>query len=594
MKKSTKKFKSIIQEKSLNLEWNKISWKGIQIFVQKFQKRIYSASRAGDIKKVRWWQNSLMSTYTAKLLAVRQVTQDNQGKKTAGIDGIKSLTPRQRLVLAKNLKLGLGSSPIRRVWIPKPGKTEKRPLGIPTIQDRALQALVKLALEPEWEARFEPNSYGFRPGRSCHDAMRAIINSTQKKAKYILDADIAKCFDRINHKALLNKLNLKGKLRYQIKCWLKAGILDAGNLTKSEQGTPQGGIISPLLTNIALHGMETRLKEFLSTQKLFYPGGNQMSKARKADTLCVVRYADDFVIMHDRLNIILKCKEIIIEFLTEIGLELSPSKTRITHTLKLSDQEKVEFGVEKPGFKFLGFEIRQFYSKHHSAFVANKPIGYRTLILPSNDKILAHTRRLALLIRKSRSLSQEKLIDLLNPIIRGWRNYYGVSHALLTGTFQKLDHLLYLKLRAWSKKKGKAKMEYWKTVGKNRWVFGPKNSPLELEKYSNHKVSLNDYIKVKGDASPYNGEEIYWAKRLGVSAKFSATQSKLLKAQKGKCALCQLFFNDDDIFEIDHIIPRSQGGRKGWENLQILHRHCHDTKSAKDQKGAYDKSIISE
>nr|ALO20943.1 hypothetical protein [Microglena monadina] len=518
MNKSTKKLRFVIHDPNVRLEWNKISWKGVESFVHQCQTHIYTASRNGDIKKVRKLQNVLMKSYKAKLLAVRQVTQDNQGKKTAGVDGIKSLNPRQRWVLAKRLKLGLGSSPIRRVWIPKPGKTEKRPpcyLSIPTIQDRALQALVKLALEPEWEAKFEPNSYGFRPGRSAHDAMRTILNSTQKKAKYVIDADIAKWFDRINHEALLNKLNLKGKFRQQIKSWLKAGIFDEGNYSKSEEGTPQGGIISPLLANIALHGLETRLKDFVSTQRLFDAGGHQITSSRRATTLCVVSYADDFVVMHDRLDILLQCKQIIIDFLQEIGLELSTAKTRVTHTLELSPSEKIQFGVEKPGFKFLGFEIRQFYTKHHSAWVMNKPIGYHTVIVPSNDKLNAHSRRLTQLIRKAGALPQHTLIDRLNPIIRGWRNYFGISHALQFGKLQKLDHLLFLKLKSWAKsKKNRSIRSFWKRVGNNNWVFGSKGSNKNLELYSSHKLSLNDYVKVKEDASPYNGDDIYWAAQL--------------------------------------------------------------------------------
>ncbi len=167
-----------------------------------------------------------MRSWSAKCLALRRVTQDNQGKKTAGVDGIKSLTPVQRLALVQSLKLSHKAKPTRRVWIPKPGTNEKRPLGIPTMADRALQALVKLALEPEWEAKFEPNSYGFRPGRSCHDAIGAIYIAVNQKAKYVLDADIAKCFDRISHKALLEKLNTFPTISRQIRAWLEAGVID--------------------------------------------------------------------------------------------------------------------------------------------------------------------------------------------------------------------------------------------------------------------------------------------------------------------------------------------------------------------------------
>src|ERR687886_1401254 len=241
------------------VEWRHIDWQKLEKRVFKLQKRIYRAEQRGDTKAVRRLQKTLMRSWSAKCLAVRRVTQDNQGKKTAGVDGIKSLSPVQRLELVQNLKLSRKASPLRRIWIPKPGTDEKRGLGIPTMTDRALQALVKQALEPEWEARFEPNSYGFRPGRSCHDAIGAIFISVRQKTKYVLDADIAKCFDRIDHEALLNKLNTFPTIRRQVRAWLKAGVVDSKELFPTSEGTPQGGVISPLLANIALHGLENRI-----------------------------------------------------------------------------------------------------------------------------------------------------------------------------------------------------------------------------------------------------------------------------------------------------------------------------------------------
>jgi len=181
--------------------WETVNWQKVERYVFKLQKRIYAASRQGDKRRVRQLQKTLMNSWSNRVLAVRRVTQDNRGRKTAGVDGVKSLSPKARIRLSEKLKLTGKSKPTRRVWIPKPGKDEKRPLGIPTMYDRALQGVVKAALEPEWEAVFEASSYGFRPGRSCHDAIRHIKDSIQSKAKYVLDADIAKCFDRINHNA---------------------------------------------------------------------------------------------------------------------------------------------------------------------------------------------------------------------------------------------------------------------------------------------------------------------------------------------------------------------------------------------------------
>jgi RNA-directed DNA polymerase len=292
------------------VEWNELPWRKIQKAVWKLQKRIFQAYVNGDVKKGRRLQKTLIKSYYNRLLSVRKVTQDNSGKKTAGVDKVKSLTPKQRLEMAKTLKLGNKSKPIRRVWIPKPGKEEKRPLGIPVMRDRATQALAKAALEPEWEAKFEANSYGFRPGRSAHDAIEAIFLQIRLKPKFVLDADIAKCFDQINHQKLLTKLNSYPKLRRQIKAWLKADITDfeKHETNPNHEGTPQGGVISPLLSNIALHGMEDRIKQ--ETGAL------------------VIRYADDFVIFHENLEIIKQCQQIIAKSLDLTSLASMSDSTR--------------------------------------------------------------------------------------------------------------------------------------------------------------------------------------------------------------------------------------------------------------------------
>jgi RNA-directed DNA polymerase len=248
-------------------EWNELPWRKLERQVFKLQKRIYQAAQRGDVRAVHRLQRLLMRSHAAKCLAVRRVTQDNRGKKTAGVDGVTALTPSRRLALVHSLRTHRGAQPLRRVWIPKPGSDERRPLGIPVIADRARQTLVKLVLEPEWEARFEPNSYGFRPGRGCHDAIEAIFTSINKQPKFVFDADIAKCFDRINHQALLRKLHTLKTIRQSIKAWLKAGVMDGPTLFPTEQGTPQGGAISPLLANIALHGLETTLMEALNHTK---------------------------------------------------------------------------------------------------------------------------------------------------------------------------------------------------------------------------------------------------------------------------------------------------------------------------------------
>ncbi|MDT9180849.1 MAG: reverse transcriptase N-terminal domain-containing protein, partial [Limnospira sp. PMC 1238.20] len=272
-----------------------IPWAKVQRKVFKLQKRIFQAAKSGQDAKARRLQRLLVKSYYARLLAVRRVTQDNQGKKTAGVDGMRAISPRQRFELVENIKRNLKAKPLRRVWIPKPGRDEKRPLGIPTIQDRARQALVKSALEPEWESRFEGTSYGFRPGRSAHDAISRIFQSINKGGYYVLDADIAKCFDRINHDYLLSKIHCPSSLKRDLKSWLKAGVLDNGVFEDTEAGTPQGGVISPLLANIALDGMERLGKKM-------YPNIGTNFQVN------LIRYADDFVVISKDLRIIEQCK----------------------------------------------------------------------------------------------------------------------------------------------------------------------------------------------------------------------------------------------------------------------------------------------
>ncbi|HEY9863269.1 MAG TPA: group II intron reverse transcriptase/maturase, partial [Candidatus Obscuribacterales bacterium] len=475
--------------KNQTVEWNEINWRKAERLTFKLQKRIFRASERGDVKAVRKLQKTLINSWSAKCIAVRRVTQDNPGKNTAGVDGIKSLTPKQRMSLVGRLKLTNKVKPTRRVNIPKPGTTETRPLGIPTINDRALQALVKLALEPEWEAKFEPNSYGFRPGRSCHDAIDAIYLSINKKQKYVLDADIAKCFDRINHKALISKIHTYPTLSRQIQVWLRAGYMDGKELFPTNDGTPQGGVISPLLANIALHGMEERVKQYAETLK----GG----KRHNRESLSLIRYADDFVIIHEDLNVVKKCQEIISDWLNDMGLELKPSKTKLTHTLN-----KIE---ENVGFEFLGFHIQQHKTGiYRCAKTTNgTPLGFNTLITPSKSKIKTHLVKIAEVIDSHKTAPQAALISKLNPIIRGWSNYY--STVVSKKTFSKADKLTYNKLRTWARTRGKGninKDKYWRTVGNRNWCFSTEDG---LELLTHSSTPIVRHTKIKGEASPYDG-----------------------------------------------------------------------------------------
>ncbi|NEO54443.1 MAG: group II intron reverse transcriptase/maturase [Okeania sp. SIO3B5] len=552
------------------LKWKDINWKKVEKSVFKLQKLIYRASSRGELRKMHRYQKLLLKSYYARLLAVRRVTQDNQGKKTSGVDGIKNLTPIQRFNLVNLLSSRhLKASPTRRVYIPKPGKDEKRPLGIPTMYDRALQALVKLGMEPEWEARFEPNSYGlFR--WSTHDAIDAIYLSVHMKPKYVLDADISKCFDRINHDALLGKIG-QSPYRQLIKQWLKSGVFDNNQFLESVEGTPQGGVISPLLANIALHGMEERLKEFAKTIDFRNAKGRQKGWQDKVKSLNLIRYADDFVILHEDIKVVLEAKTVIQEWLNQVGLELKPEKTRIAHTLE-------EYEGNKPGFDFLGFTIRQWK-------VNTAKQGFKTLIKPSSKSIKTHYRKLAEILNSNKTASVKALITKLNPIIRGWANYF--STVVSKEIFSKTDHLLWKRLWRWASRRHPnksvtwVKKKYFPKVSKTRnWEFN--DGDYILNRHSD--VPIVRHIKVRGDKSPFDGDWTYWGSRIGKHPDVRKEVTTLLKRQKGKCASCGLHFRPTDLMEIDHIKPRSKGGDNTYKNKQLLHRHCHDTKTALDNK----------
>jgi len=547
-------------------DWNTIPWATAERAVFKLQKRIYQASQRGDTHTVHQLQRLLMTSWWACLLAVRRVTQDNQGKKTAGVDGVKNLPPPQRLLLAQQLQaapLRPKSPPVRRVWIPKVGTTEQRPLGIPVMEQRARQALVKLALEPEWEAKFEPNSYGFRPGRSAHDAIEAIFASIHTQAKFVLDADIAKCFERINHTALLAKLQTFPKLRRVIKAWLKAGIMDGRELFPSLAGVPQGGVISPLLANVALHGLETAVAQRF--------GRRERTGVYRVPRL--IRYADDFVALDADEHVIHQVKEFIAAWLQELGLELKPSKTQITHTFNRYNNTI--------GFDFLGFEIRQYrVGKTRTAYNGRRqPLGFKTIIKPSKANVRRHKQTLAAIIDQQQQAPQAGLIAHLNPKIKGWANYYATvcSKKILNA----VDAWLFHKLWAWARRrhpnkgKGWRARKYWGFLH-GRWMFAA--GPLKLHKASHTRIRR--HTKVRGQRSPYDGDWLYWASRSGAHPEVPARIAMLLKRQQGKCAFCGLYFRQDDLREQDHIWPRAYGGVDNLDNLQLLHRHCHDRKTA--------------
>lgn len=563
------------------LEWKDIDWKTAEKNVFKLQKRIYNASKSGNVRLARKLQKFLVKSYSARLIAVRIVTQDNKGKNTAGVDGKKYLRPPERLKLAQKLKLSHKSAPTKRVWIPKPGRKEQRPLGIPTIEERAKQALLKQALEPEWEAKFEPNSYGFRPGRSTDDAISAIRKCIQLKPKFVLDADISQCFDKIDHNKLLEKIDTFPNFRRQIKAWLKSGVINDGFLEKTKTGTPQGGVISPLLANIALHGMEQILEKHFSGRKDGSIRNYEKIYGERVSVPRLIRYADDFVIINEKLAVVEECTEIIKTWLGDFGLELKPSKTRTVHTLEWHNGQE-------PGFNFLGCNIRQYKEGKHTSKKIKSRFGeklkpYSTIVKPSKESIKNHYDKIAAIIHKHRANSQEVLIKELTPIIRGWCNYYTYHNS--KEAFNKLDYLIYKRLWRWACRRSRMKKtagwiadRYWLTIGKTRWNFAYKSKEgiIKLPHYRETQASKT-YVKVKGDASPYNGDDNYWSKRLGDKYKTSDPQkARIIKRQAGKCMECGLTFKTGDILEKHHIKHKAKGGNNTDKNLEVL--HCHDKK----------------
>jgi RNA-directed DNA polymerase len=546
--------------------WSKVPWKKLEQHCFRIQKRIYRASQRGNQRAVQKLQKLLMKSEAARLLAVRRVTQENQGKKTAGVDGVKSVKPKERFLMAQQLHpkhwKRRKSPPVRRVWIPKPGKDEKRPLGIPTMYERARQCLAKCALEPEWESKFEANSYGFRPARSAHDAIDAIFNGIRYKAKFVLDADLKACFDNINQEALLEKLYTYTVMKHAVKGWLKAGVLENGVFAPTEAGTPQGGTISPLLANIALQGMEEAILSKRNRKHVEQP--------------ILIRYADDYVVLHSDLEKLKQAEQKLTDWLADMGLFMNPKKTSITHTLTPYEG--------RVGFDFLGFSIRQYPvgKTPTGKNTVGKPLGFKTIIKPSKEAIKRHILALNHHMKRMRSYPQWKLIQKLNPVIWGWSNYYRT--VVSSDIFSTCDRHVWFQLQSWARRRHPRKprswidAKYWKQVDGIDTFCTPLGAKLRLHR----KTAIQRHEKVRGTASPYDGNLLYWSQRLQTHPLMHTRKAKLLQKQKGKCRWCELHFRDGDILEIDHI--DHDHGNDTLSNLILIHLHCHDERHAKHTK----------
>ena len=507
-------------DRSLDPDWYEIDWEQAEDDVRRLRRRIFVATRDGDLKRVRNLQKLMLRSRSNALLSVRRVTEINAGRKTAGIDGKVALLASHKVELARWVHAGSKSwtaLPVKRVFIPKAGSTKLRALGIPVIQDRALQAVVLNALEPEWEARFEPRSYGFRPGRSCQDAIAAIfwtVAGTRTKRRWALDADLKAAFDHADHAHVLDQLG-HFPARAAVAGWLKAGVIDKGRFAPTEEGTPQGGVISPLIFNIALHGMEA------AAGVAYRWDPYRQSEASVTGTPVLVRYADDFVALCDSREQADQVKARLAPWLSSRGLAFNEDKTRV---VSLDE-----------GLDFLGFNIRRYRKK--------------LLIKPSKTAVKRVRKRLAAELLALRGANATAVIRMLNPIVRGWAAYY--RGVVSTDVFQSLDHYVWKLTYKWAlyrhnhRPRHRIVARYYgqfHPTRKDRWVFGDRDSGAFLTQFAWTKIVRHDLVK--GRSSPDDPDlNEYWARRRRKTRDdlppIGYQRTRLLKKQNGRCPVCQ-------------------------------------------------------
>jgi len=530
------------------IDWNRIEWQKVKGNVRRLQVRIVKAIEAGRWGKVKALQRLLTHSFSAKALAVRRVTE-NQGKRTPGVDGEIWNTPGKKAQGIKSLRQhGYRARPLRRTYIPK-SNGKKRPLGIATMKDRAMQTLYKLALDPIAETTGDPNSYGFREKRSAADAIGQCFLCLRQKssASVILEADIRGCFDNISFEWLLTNIPMdKGIL----KQWLTAGYIDRSVYYDSKTGTPQGSPISPVLANLALDGLEAAVV------------GRFPTSLKRQRQIHLVRFADDFVVFGRSKHLLeTDIKPRIETFLAERGLTLSAEKTKVVD-------------IEE-GFDFLGQNVRKYKGK--------------LLIKPAKKSVKALLHKVRSIIKTQHYLSAGQLIAKLNPILRGWANYH--RHVVSKKTFAYIEYQVYQALWRWAKRRHRNKSKRWIYTK----YFRPKHKPnsgfygvLKTKEGSTRpqrlvkvdKIPIKRHVKVKAQANPFAPQwEPYFERRLDAKmvAEWQGQRSllHLWQSQKGICPLCQDKITKSTGWENHHIIYKVNGGPHTFDNRVLLHPTCH-------------------
>lgn len=532
-----------------NETWHSLDWESHFRTVKRLQVRIAKAAKRKNIRQVKQLQRMLVKSFSARAIAVRKVTE-NRGKKTPGVDGEIWNTPKLKWEAIQNLnRKGYKPMPLRRVFIPKAnGKT--RPLGIPVMRDRAMQALYLLALEPVSETTADRNSYGFRPNRSCADAIeQCFVNLSRKaSAQWVLEGDIKGCFDYISHDWLIENIPMDKTI---LKKWLKAGFMESGTWNPTEAGTPQGGIISPVLANMALDGLDEVLESHF---------GKKNTKASYKTKVNYVRYADDFIITGISKELLEnEVLPIVKAFMAKRGLKLSKEKTLITHI--------------DEGFNFLGQNVRKYNGK--------------MLIKPSKKNVQTFLSNIRDYLQAHKTVPARVIIAKLNPMIRGWCNYH--RWVCASETFKYVDYRIWKMLWNWcrrihkNRRKRWIKNKYFKTVGNRNWVF---SAPPSRDKDSQYrllnaaKTTIGKHVKIRAEANCYLPEnELYFERlkvqRLKKSLAGNMKLWKIVERQNFLCGVCRQQFNSEDEWDVHHIVRRVDGGTDNSSNLMMLHVNCH-------------------